>query len=361
MRALGVIPSRREVRVVEHAEPRIAAEDDVKVRVLEVGVCGTDREICDFQFGEPPPGSEYLVLGHEALGTVTETGPAVKGLKAGDLVVPMVRLPCEVAGCGSCRNGRQDYCTTDAFPEHGIRRSHGFMTGFVVERERYLFKVPAGLRSTGVLVEPLTIAEKALLQLDAIRTRTPWAAPRKAVVLGAGPVGIVGAMALRLRGYETTVYSRGPETTPNAALARALGADYVSSAALGPAALAERLGGIDLVYEAVGAAPIVFQLLEQLGTNGVFIMTGVPGADQSVPMDMGRVMRNMVLKNQVLAGTVNAGRDAFEAAIRDLGEAALRWPGAVEKLISARYPLEGFKDLLFGKPPGIKHAIAFDL
>ncbi len=359
MKSVGVFPARRELRLVEHAEPAISASDEVKIRILEVGVCGTDREICDFQFGEPPAGSEYLVLGHEALGEVVEAGAGVTGLKRGDLVVPMVRLPC--AGCDSCRQDRQDYCVTDTFPEHGIRRSHGFMTSFVVERERYLFKVPAALRASGVLVEPLTIAEKALLQIEAIGRRMPWrgagGAGRKAVVLGAGPVGILGAMALQSRGFETTVYSRGGEGTPNAELARSFGAAYVSSAELRPAGLAKRLGGIDLVYEAVGAAPLVFELLEQLGTNGVFVMTGVPGEDHSVPMDMGRVMRNMVLKNQVLAGTVNAGRDAFEAAIRDLEEFARRWPVPLSRVISARFPLDAFRDLLLGKPPGIKHTL----
>jgi threonine dehydrogenase-like Zn-dependent dehydrogenase len=349
------------VKIVEHPEPVLGAEDEVKVRMLEVGVCGTDREICAFQFGEPPSGSEYLVLGHEGLGEVEAAGPGVKGLRQGDLVVPVVRLPCAVAGCDACGAGRQDYCPTDAFPEHGIRRSHGFMTSRVVERERFLVKVPGELRETAVLVEPLTIAEKALLQLEAIGRRMPWREPwaggRKAVVVGAGPVGILGAMALRLRGFETTVYSRGAESTPNAELARAIGAAYVSSSQAKPAELVRRLGGLDLVYEAMGAAPVVFELMDHLGPNGVFILTGVPGADESVAHDMGRLMRNVVLKNQVIAGTVNAGPDAFQAAIGDLVEASRRWPDALSRVISARYPLDGFKDLLFGKPPGIKHTL----
>jgi threonine dehydrogenase-like Zn-dependent dehydrogenase len=360
MKAVGVDPARREVRLVDHPEPAVGAPDEVKVRILEVGVCGTDREICRFQFGEPPPGQDYLVLGHEALGEVVETGPGVTGLRRGDLVVPMVRLPCPSAACGSCRHERQDYCETDSFPEHGIRRSHGFMTSFVVERERYLFKVPSALRAVGVLVEPLTIAEKALLQVDAIAGRMPWRGKggegRRAVVIGAGAVGILGAMALKARGYETTVYSRGAESTPNAELARSIGAVYVSSARMKPAELAASLGGVDLVYEAVGAAPVVFELLDHLGTNGVFMMTGVPGADESVSHDLGRLMRNLVLKNQVIAGTVNAGRDAFEGAIRDLEDFHVRWPQALARVVAAPHPLEGFRDLLLGKPPGIKQA-----
>src|SRR6185295_2781712 len=135
MKAVGVSIAKREVRLIDHPEPKLVRPDDVKIRIREVGVCGTDREICEFKFGEPPAGSQHLVLGHEAVGEVVEAGNAVKDLRPGMLVVPMVRLPCEIPACAACRADRQDYCSTDTFEEHGIRRSHGFMTEQVVERE----------------------------------------------------------------------------------------------------------------------------------------------------------------------------------------------------------------------------------
>jgi threonine dehydrogenase-like Zn-dependent dehydrogenase len=356
MKALGVFPSRREIRIVDHPEPTLVATDDVKFQVLDAGVCGTDREICDFQFGEPPSGRDYFVLGHEALGRVTEAGPT-SGFKPGELVVPMVRLPCSEAACTACKHERQDFCTTDTFPEHGIRRSDGFLTDFVVERARYLFRLPEGLRRSGVLVEPLTIAEKALLQVDAMRGRMPFEGGRTAAVLGAGPVGLLGAMALVSRGWRTFVLARSPETTPNAVVAKSIGADYVSVPQGANEDVAGKLGPIDLVYEAAGSVHAAFKFLEFLGPNGIFVFTGVPGLKSPMAIDAEKIMRNMVLRNQVAMGTVNAGRDAFEAAIADLAQFAKRWPKALEGLITGRHRLEDWRSLLIDKPGGIKSVV----
>ncbi|HYE98404.1 MAG TPA: alcohol dehydrogenase catalytic domain-containing protein, partial [Planctomycetota bacterium] len=283
MKAIGVFPGARQVRIVDHPEPAITSPDEVRLRILEVGVCGTDREICEFQFGEAPAGSDYLVLGHEALAEVVEVGASVTRVKRGDLVVPMVRLPCARTSCSACRVGRQDFCLTDEFLEHGIRRAHGFMTAQVVERERYVVPLPKRLEDVGVLIEPLTIAQKALLQVQDVQRRLPWehAAPmgrgQNAVVLGAGPVGLLGAMALILRGYRTSVLARSPEDAPQAVLAKALGAQYLSTRGLGYDEVAKKIGPIDLVYEAAGAVQSSFDLLAHLGTNGIFVFTGVPG------------------------------------------------------------------------------------
>ena len=353
MKAVGVFPGSREVRLVEHPEPRIEAADEARIRILEVGACGTDREICAFEFGEPPAGRDYLVLGHEGLGEVVEVGAGVGRLRPGDLVVPMVRLPCDAPACRPCRRERQDFCLTDTFPEHGIRRAHGFMTEQVVDREKFLVPVPRTLRDVAVLVEPLTIAEKALFQAAEVQKRLPYEPGRKAVVLGAGPVGLLGAMALLTRGYETFVYARSPGDTPNARLAASIGATYVSGSTTAFDALAKRLGGIDLVYEAAGAVRPAFEIAEHLAPNGVCILTGVPGL-APVGVDVARLMRNMVLKNQAVVGTVNAGRDAFEAAIRDLEVFRGRWPDALRGLITGRFRLDDFRRLLLDKPAGIK-------
>jgi threonine dehydrogenase-like Zn-dependent dehydrogenase len=353
MKAVGVFPGPREVRIVEHPEPRIEAPDEARIRILEVGACGTDREICAFEFGEPPAGRDYLVLGHEGLGEVVEVGKGVQRLRPGDLVVPMVRLPCDVPSCRPCRVERQDFCLTDTFPEHGIRRAHGFMTEQVVDRERFLVPVPRALRDVAVLVEPLTIAEKALFQVDAVQKRLPYEPGRKAVVLGAGPVGLLGAMALITRGYETFVFARSPGDTPNARLAEAVGATYVSGSTTGFAGLAKRLGSIDLVYEAAGAVRPAYQLMEHLGPNGICVLTGVP-ALTPVGVEVQSIMRNVVLKNQAVIGTVNAGRDAFEAAIRDLEVFRGRWPDALRGLITGRFRFDDFRGLLLDKPAGIK-------
>lgn len=368
MRAITVIPESRRVALGQLEEPSLVRSTDVKLRILDVGICGTDREICRFDYGTPPRGQDALVIGHEALGEVIDVGADVTRVAIGDLVVPMVRRPCAHATCLPCRSGRQDFCATGDFHERGIKDAHGFMTEFIVDDEQYMNRVPRELRDWAVLVEPLTIAEKALQQLWQVQSRLPWVCPThkdrpegcgRAVVLGAGPVGLLGAMALRNAGFKVTVYSRGAAPNDKAEIAALIGADYVSSAEVTPTALAERLGNIDLIYEAVGASRTSFELMQVLGVNGVFIFTGVPGRKAPVEVDTDALMRNLVLKNQVVFGTVNAGRAAFERAIEDLEAFRSRWPAAVDALISGRHDVDAHDELLLGRSNGIKHVLRF--
>jgi len=226
--------------------------------------------------------------------------------------------------------------------------------------------VPAALREVAVLVEPLTIAEKALIQVWDVQERLPWTPAaghgkgHRAVVLGAGPVGLLGAIALQLRGFTTYVYSLEPETSPNAQTAKAIGATYLPAAAVPITDLPAKVGNIDLVYEATGASQVAFKLLEVLGTNGVYVLTGVPGRKGPIEVDADLLMRNLVLKNQLVFGTVNAGRDAFEAAVKDLGRFAERWPAPLRSLITRRWPLEGYADVLLGRPGGIKNVFTLE-
>ena len=160
MKAIAVTPQKKSVEIINQAEPKILSPTDVKLRMLEAGVCGTDKEICAFQYGTPPSGSEQLVIGHESLGEVIEVGPKVTRVRVGDLVVPMVRRPCSHNYCVACRADRQDFCFTGDFQERGIKERHGFMVQFVVDDEKYMNLVPKEMRDVAVLVEPLTIAEK---------------------------------------------------------------------------------------------------------------------------------------------------------------------------------------------------------
>jgi threonine dehydrogenase-like Zn-dependent dehydrogenase len=369
MKVVAVNPGTRRVELIEQEAPRLSAPTHVKLRILDVGVCGTDREICAFQYGTPPAGLDHLAIGHESLGEIVEVGSEVSRLRRGDLVVPMVRRPCTHDHCAACRGGRQDFCFTGDFSERGIKGLHGFMTELVVDDERYMHVVPPALRDVAVLVEPLTIAEKALIQVDQVQQRLPWAcelvpgrpgqACHRAVVIGAGPVGLLGAMALRARGYDTSVYSRELAPNPKADLVAAIGGRYFSAQGTSPEQLAEEVGNVDLVYEATGASSIAFQMMKVLGTNGIFVFTGVPGRKAAIEVDTDVIMRNLVLKNQVVFGTVNAGVEAFEAAIRDVALFHERWPAAVRALITGRYPVEAHRDLLVGPALGIKNVLAF--
>ena len=370
MKAVAVFPGSRQVTVIDQEDPLITQPDQVLLRMLDIGICGTDKEICTFEYGTPPPGDDYLVIGHESVAEVAQAGSAVERFAPGDIVVPSVRRPCPHPGCLACRSGHQDYCYTGDFRERGIKEAHGFMAEYVVEHERNLNLVPPDLREIAVLAEPLTIAEKALGQLSwMMQQRPPWTDPRapagergrglSALVLGIGPVGLLGAMALVSAGFTTYVYSRETPPHPRIDLVAAIGAGYVSSQAAAFTDLADQIGNIDVVYEAVGHSHFALQALQVLGTNGIFVLTGVPGLQAFIEADPARLMRDMVLKNQVLLGTVNAGPDAFTAALRNLDLFRCRWPEAVQTLIAGRYPPEQAPELILGRPAGIKTVIAF--
>jgi len=370
MRAVGVLPGKRAVSLVSQASPELSSPTQIKIRTIEVGICGTDREICNFDYGTPPEGSEFLVLGHEALGEVIEVASSSSRLKPGDLVVPSVRRPCPHHSCSPCRSDRQDFCFTGDFTERGIKMTHGFLTEYFVDEEKHLNFVPRELRDVGVLVEPLTVAEKALAQVWQVQQRLPWEMPaapgrgrghgRTAVVLGAGPVGILGAMSLLVNGFTTFVYSRSPAPNPKSDLLNSIGAKYISAQTVPLGRFAAEVGPVDLVFEAAGVAQISFEVMKLMALNGIFIFTGIPAQKPAIPIEADCLMRDLVLKNQVVLGTVNADQPAFESAIRDLGLFKKRWPEALRALITGRYPLDDFEDLLLGKNIGIKSVFRLD-
>ncbi len=334
--------------------------------MLEVGVCGTDHEIARFEYGAPPPGEPYLVMGHESLGEVVEVGSAVSNLKPGDLVVTTVRRPCGKPECRPCQHNRPDFCVTGAYTERGIMRRHGFMTDEVVDLADNMHLVPREIADIAVLTEPLTIAEKALIELESVLVRMPWVNPAReekrglnAVVLGAGPVGLLGALALLVRGFDTWIYSRESASSPRAAWVNKIGARYLESGKLPVGDLGKQVGNVDLIYEATGSAALAFAALPAIGKNGVFIFTGVPGHKTPVSLDAEHIMRDLVLENQLLYGTVNAGPPAFEASIRDLGKFNARWPGPVRELITGHFAPEQITDILSPGHGGIKNVIRF--
>ena len=370
MKAVAVFPASREVKLIDVAEPAITHPGQVKLRMLDVGICGTDKDICTFVYGSPPPGEPYLVIGHEALGEVVEAGRDVHGLVAGDLVVPMVRRPCPHARCRPCRAGQQDFCETGDFLEHGIKGAHGYLAEYVIDDARYMNVVPRDLREVAVLVEPLTIAEKAVAQLYGLmQRRPPWIDPaasegtigkgHNALVLGAGPVGLLGAMALVSAGFKTWVYSRGRPPNPRVDVAQRIGATYLPSEDVAVQELGAHIGAIDLVYEAVGHSLLAFEVLHELGPNGIYVLTGVPGKRTLIQADPAALFREMVLKNQVVLGTVNAGPQAFSAAIPDLQLFHSRWPDAVTALMDKRTPIDRAVERISDRPVGIKSIICF--
>jgi glucose 1-dehydrogenase len=361
MQALAVFPSKKRLQLVDVPQPKLQGAHDVLLRVHEVGLCGTDREISFFEYGSPPPGSDHLILGHESLAEAVEIGREVRSFQPGDLVVAMVRRPCSHPECRPCRAGRSDFCITGDFTERGIKQADGFLTEYVLDDEQYLVQVPKPLADVAVLIEPLTVVSKAAIQSRAILDRLPYEPGlQRGLVLGAGPVGLLGAMVLVASGFETVVYSREQEGGDKSKLVHSLGASYVSAASQPIESLAERTGQFDVVLEAVGYAPLMMAAASLLRANGVVALTGIPAEAAAAEINVGRFLRDMVLKNQVVFGTVNAGRRDYLSAIQQLEQFMTLFPDSVRKLITQRLPLgEASRMLTHGD--GIKNVVQLSL
>ena len=357
MQAVAVFPAKKRLQLVDVPQPKPQGPTDVLLRVLEVGLCGTDREISSFEYGSPPPGSDHLILGHELLAEVIETGSEVWSLKPGDMAVAKVRRPCPHAECRACRAGRPDFCVTGDYTERGIKGVDGFLTDYVVDDEEYLVKVPRVLADVAVLVEPTTVVAKAADQARAIFNRLPYdTGPQRGLVLGAGPIGLLGAMVLVADGFQTVVYSRDSEESKQAELIRSLEAEYVSSKTNPIGNLAETTGKFDVVLEAVGFAPLMTAATQMLKPNGVLALTGVPAEGATTELKVGRALRNLVLRNEVVFGTVNAGRKDHLSAIQHLEQFMVLFPESVRKLITHRVPLDEAPEMLKHKQ-GIKEVV----
>jgi threonine dehydrogenase-like Zn-dependent dehydrogenase len=311
----------------------------VLVKVLCVGVDGTDKEINAAEYGAAPPGDDYLILGHESFGRVEAVGANVHELCPGDYVAATVRRPGKSL---YDRIGLQDMTTDDTYLERGINLRHGFLTEYYVEEPEYLIAVPPGLKRVGVLMEPTSVVEKGIGQAYAIQRRLKVWRPRRAAVLGSSTLGLLAAMILRLRGIEVVAF--GLERPPflNSRLLEEIGARYVSTKESTLSAVAKEGPPFDLIVEGTGFSPLVFEGMEVLGKNGVLVMLSVTGGDRKVEIPADRINLGFVLGNKVAVGSVNAHRDDFEMAAKDLSQAELQFPGWLAKLLT--HPVDGLED-----------------
>jgi threonine dehydrogenase-like Zn-dependent dehydrogenase len=320
-------------RVADLAEVHADA-GQVLLRVLEVGVCGTDREISEGVFGVAPAGDCELVLGHELLGVVDRDGD---GFSRGDLVTATVRRSC--AHCRACNEGAPDSCLTGEYSERGITRLDGFAREVVVEDAAQLIPIPGSLGRLGVLAEPTSICRRAIRHASTIGGRQPWELER-ALVLGAGAIGMLSSYLLRLDGVD--VWTAGLE--PRVDLVTACGARYVSTADVPLDVLREEVGGFDLVIAAVPDAQVMAASLGLLRRSGVACLLGIDGRGRSVSIDGPVLGVDAVLENRVLFGSVNAHRQDWLAGVEALDRARERWPDALETFVGLRVPLDRFAE-----------------
>jgi glucose 1-dehydrogenase len=350
MKAVAVRPGRpNSIHLVEDALmptlDEVAGGRGVLVRVLRVGACGTDKEINAAEYGTAPPGFDYLIIGHENLGRIVEVGANVPPpFRPGTLVVASVRRP---GGSLYDRIGYQDLTTDDQYYERGISLLHGYLTEYYVDDYAYLTPLPASLHDVGVLLEPMSVGEKGLRQAWEIQRRLKVWQPRRACVLGAGPIGLLAALQLRLRGLDVTVYSRRTPPYRNSELVEALGGRYISSQQQSLAEAARREGPFDLIFEATGHSPLVFEAAEAVGKNGVLVLSSVTGGDKTAEVRADAINQSFVLGNKVMVGTVNAAHEDFVAGVADLIQAEAIYPGWLGQVLTT--PVQGldrFQDMM---------------
>ncbi|HEY7096628.1 MAG TPA: glucose 1-dehydrogenase [Terriglobales bacterium] len=350
MKAISVFPGKQNsVHLAELNKPSVNDVPNgrgVLVKVLRVGVDGTDKEINAAEYGAAPAGYDFLVIGHEGFGRVEAVGSNVTELKPGDYVVATVRRPGR-----SIYDliGTNDMTTDDTYYERGINLRHGYLTEFYVDDADFIVKIPQGLRHVGVLLEPLTVVEKGIQQAYEIQRRLKVWHPRRAAVMGAGTIGLLATLALRLRGIEVTTFARNAKPNLNADLIEALGARYEITQETSIAEGALKFGPFDLIFEATGNSGVVFDSMQALGKNGVLVLSSVTGGDRTIQVPADRINLEFVLGNKVMVGTVNANREYFEMGVRDMALAEADYPGWLSRLLTD--PVRGLEnyETLFSK------------
>ena len=350
MKAIAVNPGKPGAFLVDREEPRVQSPDDIKVSVLGVGICGTDREEAAGGRSKSPPGSQELVIGHEMFGLVQETGTAVTHVRTGDYVAFTVRRGC--GHCDACAMGRPDMCTTGDYTERGIWGCDGYQAEVVVDKEQYCVRIPEELRDIGMLVEPTSVAEKAIDESVLVqKSRLPYVPDtagiltgRNILVAGLGPIGLLAAFILRLRGAKVYGLDVVDQDSPRAALLDRIGGTYIDGRKVRVDDINRVHGRMDMVFEATGVASLEFNLLDTLGQNGLYVLTGIPGGYRPIQVQGAQIIRQLVLNNQVMIGSVNASTAHYRMAVDDLSRARKAYGTAIDKVITRRIPYDNFND-----------------
>jgi threonine dehydrogenase-like Zn-dependent dehydrogenase len=348
MKAVAVRPGRKNsVHLAELPPPRLEDVPDgrgVLVKVLRIGVDATDREINEALYGNAPPGHDFLVLGHESFGRVEKVGPNVANVKPGDYVTCTVRRP---GNSIFDRIGRSDITSEETYYERGINLLHGFLTEYYVDDCQFIVRMPVGLKHLHVLAEPMSCAAKAVQQAYEAQRRLQVWEPRTAFVTGAGQIGLLSTLILRLRGLAVYTIARTPKPCLKAEIAEGFGATYVSTRDMPLKELVGRVGKPDLIIEATGSSAVAFEALEIIGYNGVVVWTSITGGGRQIEFPSDHVNLNWVLGNKLLVGSVNANFRHFEAGIADLALGEMTWPGVIEKILTNPvHGLESYAEMM---------------
>lgn len=360
MQGIAARPGQVEPCFVDVPEPGDPGPGEVLCCTLELGVCGTDREILQSSQPLVPPGSDYLVLGHECLARVAAVGSGVRELGVGDLVVPVVRRPRRPGTL------RPDMLAMGEYVERGIVEQHGFSTRWWTDRPEHLFRVGPELAPWAVLAEPLTCSEKgvneALLLQQARLGETCWTdEPPRVLITGLGPIGLGAALVCCCRGWPTTVYGRDPRDSYRATLVEAMGASYwpASEADFEPADV--QRDGFDLLLECTGSDELMVEVAGVLRARGIMVWLGSTRRPRPTPLNLSTLMRNSLLRNHLILGSVNAADRDFRNVLDHLDRLRQEMPQVLDRMITARVsPDDSLWHYEHRAPQGIKTVVSFD-
>jgi threonine dehydrogenase-like Zn-dependent dehydrogenase len=347
MKALTVIPLQKDSARLEDVPEPPERDGPILVETLQIGICGTDIDILGGDYGWPPRGEQRLIIGHESLGRVL-SAPQETQLVPGDLVVGFVRRPDPIP-CSSCAVGEWDMCRNGQYTERGIKERHGYGSERYRIQPEHVVKLAARLATVGVLVEPTSVVAKAWEQIERIGARAHWR-PRRALITGAGPIGLLAALLGVQRGYEVHVLDRVTDG-PKPRLVAALGATYHH----GPAEDASQQ--MDIIIECTGVGQLVLDALSAASSNRIVCLTGVSSGSRSIPVDVASLNKHMVLENDVVFGSVNANARHYRAAVTALAAADPDW---LAQLITRRLPLARWSEALIRQPHDVKAIIQLD-
>jgi threonine dehydrogenase-like Zn-dependent dehydrogenase len=343
MKAIAVRPGTpNSVYLAKLDKPKlndIPGGRGVLVRVLKVGVDATDKEINEAKYGNAPPGYDFLVLGHESFGVVEAVGENVTHVKPGDYVAATVRRPGKSI---YDQIGTSDMTSEEVYYERGINLLHGFLTEYYVDDAEFIVKMPVGLKHLHVLIEPMSCAAKAVHQAFEVQRRLRVWRPQRAFVLGAGQIGLLTTLVLRLRGLEVFTLARSAAPTRSSRIVEGLGARYVSTSQTPLKQLVQEVGKADVIVDATGNSSIAFGAMEVLGHNGVLVWTSITGGREHVELPSDKINLDFVLGNKLLLGSVNANREHFEMGIKDLSLGEVTYPGVIQQILT--HPVQGLEN-----------------
>jgi len=351
MKAGVVTPRQKDsARLIEMDMPAISSGQAL-VKLLELGIDGTDVEINRGEYGETPPDKDFIVLGHEAVGQIEN--PGTTELDKGDFVVPMVRRPDE---CINCRSGKPDMCLDGNYRECGIKGAHGFLREYLSEDQDFLVSVPKELKNIAVFIEPTSVAIKGIEQAIEFHSRS--ANPINiAVVLGAGPLGLISTALLMLHDYNTYTLDIVPRSSLKAQLVESIGANYLDGNESPAVSLPDKIGNLDLIVEATGNSTVAFQAMSALGVNGILCLMGVSTREKLLEICADCLNMQMVLGNKMVFGTISSNRGHFEKSIESLVHIEEKWTGWLSSLITRRLRMNEFTKGLQPSQDNIKTVI----